>query len=102
MNARLLRSYKFFRSQEMPAHAAVALARGEQFALDNDYTFCWEDDPEGARNWYCHCGCRPSKVLACVMYGADGEVLASLGSIGDPDQNYCRMIEAELSLEVMP
>lgn len=41
----------------------------------------------------------PEEVLGCILRDADGDVLASLWGIADPDTNYVRVIEAELAGE---
>lgn len=41
----------------------------------------------------------PEEVLGAVLRDEDGNVLASLWGIADPDRAYKRVIEAELALE---
>jgi hypothetical protein len=40
-------------------------------------------------------------VLCCVLKDGDGNVLASLCGITDPDSNYRRVVEAELASEAL-
>lgn len=59
----------------------------------------WEEDPE-AFSLY------PEEQVdtyyIALLRDEDGDVLASLGAIGDPDANYERVVEAELAYEAWP
>jgi hypothetical protein len=44
---------------------------------------------------------RPHEVFACVLRDADGATLESLWSIFDPDDDYMRVVQAELACEAM-
>jgi len=43
----------------------------------------------------------PSEVLVAILKDASGNVIGSLSGIGDPDNNYRRVVEAELALEAL-
>lgn len=75
---------------------AERLAQAERWAFEQDAWFQWVDDN-------CDCGDgdeTPTTREGCIMF-LDGEQVASLWSIGDASQDYRRVIEAELALEVM-
>lgn len=57
----------------------------------------WIDDPKYLKRWY--------KSHHCCEYAYienEGDHIAGLGSIWDADENYRRIIEAELLSEVIP
>lgn len=91
---------------------AEALAKAEAYAAEQGYIFSWSPDPEGCIGGDCGetdtcdhpcCQGEPHDCRVCIMYDADGEtVLTGLGSICEPSAEYCRVVEAELALEVMP
>jgi|HubBroStandDraft_4_1064222.scaffolds.fasta_scaffold00070_69 hypothetical protein len=107
VDSRLRSAFRFFLehagycSPPGRTNCAMALARAEQWAQDEGYTATWEYDDEGARDWYCECGCKPDEVLGCTLLDSDGEHAASLWSIGDPSRGYRRVVEAELASEAM-
>ncbi len=81
---------------------AKALARAEAEAEARGWTVGWEHDPE---EWQGDVE-RPFEVLQAVLRDADGNVLASLGSVGmtgnrKTDADYRRVIEAELAEEAL-
>lgn len=74
---------------------AEAWAKAERAAWEDGCTFEWVDDPDD-------CGdgdTTPETREGCIMRNEAGEELASLWSIGDADEAYRRVIEAELALE---
>lgn len=81
---------------------AITLARAEAEAEARGWTVTWEDDPE---EWQ-GCDERPFEVLIAVLRDENGAVLDSLGGIGmtgdrKTDQDYGRVIEAELAHEAL-
>ena len=81
------------------AQNAEELAKAEQIASSHDWIVTWEydqvkyqlgDDEE-----------QPNEVLAAVLKDNQGNVLASLGGIGDPSREYQRVVEAELAAEAL-
>lgn len=97
------------------AAGALALARAEAWLDENSdrVAVIWEYDEEP---WESDDGYQPREVLGCMIvafppgyleglgYGRDprardGEILASLWGIADPDRNYQRVVAAELALE---
>lgn len=105
-------SYRFFREHAgyvvgKAAECALNLARAEQWAVDNGYTFRWEPDDmhdldqEDLRHI--------TDVECCSMLDEHGRAVASLGSvtfcIKDPQsfreaRAYARVVEAELALDI--
>lgn len=84
------------------AVCALDLARAEALASEEGWRVEWHDDAEGARDWYCECGCQPSEVLGCVLtftHDDGSEAHFSLWGIGDPSPEYRRVVEAELASE---
>ena len=80
---------------------AEALARAEQYALDHDWKVEWEFDSDEYQLGRAETE-MPNEVLCAVLKTPDGEVLGSLGGIGDPTREYARVVEAELALEAIP
>lgn len=80
---------------------ARALAHAEQEATARGWNVEWSHDPEG---WDSLGDIDPEtvkEVLSAVLRDENGGVLASLGSIVDPDRAYGRVVEAELALEAL-
>lgn len=82
---------------------AKALARAEMEAKARGWTVEWEDDPE---EWQGDVE-RPFEVLNATLYDAEGQVLDSMGGVGmtgnrKQDDDYRRVIEAELANSVLP
>ncbi len=103
----VLRLYRRFRGRTggivgQDASRSLALARSLTAARAAGCTFGWEDDPERMpRDRRCTCGCGAviDRCESCVLYSEDGEVLASLCGIWDADDEYRRIVEAELAVE---
>ena len=122
MDARLLSSYRWFRGRTgcvgRDAETALALARAELAARDAGCSWEWTDDYDG---WVdlqsyrrhgdcliCHpgkggcvAGCAEcvDRCEACILRDASGEALASRWAIWDADDDYRRMVQAELAYE---
>jgi hypothetical protein len=94
---------KFFKANAggvvgQAAKGALNLARAEAYASEHGWRVEWdhEESPDMS-------GMEDAKeVLVAVLKDEGGEVLGSLGNIGDPGRNYSRVVEAELALEAMP
>jgi hypothetical protein len=79
---------------------AMKLAQAEHEAEERGWTVEWNydnepydmDDAETEM---------PSEVLVAILKDASGNVIGSLSGIGDPDNNYRRVVEAELALEAL-
>lgn len=98
-----LDAYSFFRNcMGYPASSALALARAEVHAVLHGWRveWTWSDDPWDGDSP------APKELYNAILRDADGEAIGSLGMIGDPDQQYRRLVEdrrlveAELALEV--
>ena len=99
----LERRYKFFRANigyivGRSASIAMRLARAEERAENLGLTVEYADE---IHDWDGDGPCPPIHVWACVRH--EGEIIASLGSIGlvswrDP---YVRVVEAELLSEAL-
>jgi len=84
------------------ARGARRLADAEAEAEERGWKVDWEDDPE---EWQGDDE-RPFEVLTAVLRDGEGNVLDSLGGIGMTgnrleDQNYGRVVEAELAVEAL-
>ncbi len=78
---------------------AKNLADAEEYANTNDWVYEWHDDPEP---WDSDIpDYTPSEVLGCILRDADRNILAALFGIADPDQEYRRVVEAELAYEAI-
>lgn len=105
VDPKLRKAYDFFREQGggrvgHSAEGAINLARAEKIAEGEGWEAEWEDDPE---EWDGDTE-RPFEVLNCLLKDEQGDVIASLGSIGmsgnaRQDRDYTRLVEAELALE---
>ena len=86
--------------------SAESLAKAEDWALDNGYSFDWREDDLDSSEFSDE---RPAWTLwQCTMFNASGEIVQELGGIdfgrdGSPwGDSYRRAVEAELALEQMP
>jgi hypothetical protein len=78
-----------------------ALYDAEQTAKAAGCYWEWVDDPDGApRRGDEHFG-KVEYSESCTLRDDNGEWLASLGGIWDADDNYRRVIQAELALEAL-
>lgn len=75
---------------------ARELARAERWAKDQGIRFAWADDYHDERPDY-----TPQTCEYVVALDEDGNNLTGLGCIDDADDDYRRVIEAELALEAM-
>lgn len=95
----LLEPFKFFRANagycDPPGKAAcaLALARAEEWARENDLTLIWHMEDEFRQ------GELPSPCECCFAIDPSGYVLASLGGITNATDDYRRVIQAQLALE---
>jgi len=103
----LLRAYRFFVANAgyvvgHRAECALNLARAEQYARENDWQAEWVWDDDADLSWMSDAEReKPHEVYGCVLKDANGNVLASLWGITDPDREYMRVVEAELAAESM-
>jgi len=108
----VLRSYLWFRKHGVggivgrDAATCLALARAECAAMECEWYWIWEDDYYGwvdiqndLRIGYISKDCRPDRCQRCVLYNEKGEEMASLCGIWDADDNYRRIVQAELACE---
>lgn len=88
------------------AKGALDLARAERYAFDSGFRFEWTDDEDPDRSWEEDAGYKgPGEYLCCRLIRVCPHcnvesTAASLCGIVDPDDNYRRIIEAELAAEV--
>lgn len=105
MKTSFVRRYHFFREYGATvvgesAACAFALAKAEQEAEERGFVAKWEPSQYpyelgDAETEY------PDEVWDCIVETADGALGAALCSIGDPSRAYCRVVEAQLALEVL-
>lgn len=80
-------------------------ARAERHAEANDWEYRWESDwSVGSHKEFFGKGSayeerEPDTCETCLLMNAEGEVLECLGCVDDADQNYRRVVEAELASE---
>lgn len=112
MTIDLFKAFKFFRANcgySVPpgrAACALALARAERDARAEGIEFRWEYDPDGASDWRSdlrrdYTDYTPEYVEECRAVSERGKTLASLCGIADADDNYRRVVEAELASEAL-
>lgn len=107
MTNSLRRAYRFFFENAgyivgQRAVCALQLARAEEYASDNDWEAECVDDDCPDLSWMSDDERElPHEVLGCVLKDADGNVLASLWGITDPDVGYMRVVRAELASEAL-
>jgi hypothetical protein len=107
MSSSLIRAYRFFFTNAgyivgQRAQGALSLARAEQYANENDWEAEWEWDECPDLSWMSERELEQEhEVLCCVLKDGDGNVLASLCGITDPDSSYRRVIAAELAAEAL-
>lgn len=79
---------------------AKLLAKAEAYAEQKGWKVSWEGDDDA----YSQYKDEPEvkEWLSAILRDEKGNVLGSLGSIGDPSREYGRVVEAELALEAMP
>jgi hypothetical protein len=83
---------------------AKAMADAEQLGQSYGLQFAWEDDwaiGDHTKEFDCY-ESNPQTCESCVCTDSEGKFLASLSCIDDADDNYRRVIEAELALEAIP
>jgi hypothetical protein len=101
----LLRAYRFFVANAgyivgQRAQCALGLARAEQYALDNDWCVEWVDDDCPDSSWMSEEEQQQHhEVFGCILKDINGNVLASLWGITDPDCDYMRVVAASLAAE---
>ena len=88
-------------AEEGRSRGAGQLARAEAWLRGSEMYVTWEPDWDGDHSYDGR-----ENVVSCewaALRGplGDGEVLASLGCIDDATDDYRRVVEAELALEVM-
>lgn len=92
----------FFLANAHPNDLKVAkkLALAEKFGEDAGWNVAWEYDQEPYELGDAE-EQMPAEVFCAILRSADGNVLGSLSSIGDPSNEYKRVVEAELMHEAM-
>jgi len=107
-----LQDFQFFRDNAgyivgERALGALRLAQAEQHAQANGWDVEWANDLEGCiccdfESESCACSTGEShEVYVAVLRDEAGRVLASLGSICQPDRAYMGVVGAVLALEAL-
>lgn len=79
---------------------AQKLAYAEAYAKKAGWRCEWQDDPEPYDMGDAETEA-PKEVLGCVLKDAKGRHSASIWGIGDPSNDYVRIIEAGLAIEAL-
>jgi hypothetical protein len=87
--------------EESRKESAESLARAEAFGEAAGWKVSWMPDEDEYQLGDDETE-PPSEVLNATLLDANDNVIGSLGGIGDPDNNYKRVVEAELALNAMP
>lgn len=118
IDVKTLGQFRFFREHAgyrvgYNAAGALALTRAENWYLNNETEYKWEDDPEPWGDFFVDAehnddyvphtieGCVLQMTETCSLGFKHTIVLASLWGIADADDNYRRVVEAEMALEAM-
>lgn len=83
---------------------ARLLADAERFAIASGWTIEWEDDwmvGDHVVEYDCYEDGGPDTCESAILRDASGEVLAALGCIDDADDDYHRVVFAELAAEAI-
>lgn len=80
--------------EQSKIRCSKALAKAESLASEDGARFIWQDDYDDSSDG----DSTPTTRELCIMR-VNGKVEASLGSIHDADDDYRRVIEAELAAE---
>lgn len=80
---------------------AKALADAEDLAEELELHAEWQDDPEGCSMCECCPVSERREVFTAFVLDASGNCLASLGKVCGVDDNYQRVVEAELYQEAI-
>jgi hypothetical protein len=84
------------------AKGALNLARAEQYAEERGWSFDWTWDDNADSSWMDEKEReRDHEALGCILRDENGEVIESLWGIFDPDENYRRVVQAELASQAM-
>lgn len=104
----LQKRFKFFFKHSgwatPPGKAACALssAKAEIAAEERNWTYDWSHDEDPDRSWEEDAGYQgPGEYFICQLLDGEGDTLEVLGGIVDPDDNYRRVIAAELAGEAL-
>jgi hypothetical protein len=101
------KDYQFFFKQAgyvvgERAKGALNLARAEQYAEQHGWSFDWTPDDDADWSWMDDKERkREHEVFGCVLRDENGNAIESLWGIFDPDENYQRVVQAELASEAM-
>lgn len=99
---RLLKAAKFFQQHSGgDLDYGLKLAKAEHFAEESGWKVEWSPDQDPYEMGDAETEL-PNEVLIAVLKDSSGNVLESLSGIGDPNQTYARVVEAQLALEAMP
>jgi hypothetical protein len=82
------------------AACALELARAERYAYEQEWSWEWRFDDDADLSWMDDAErAKEHEVLGAILNDRDGNHLASLWGIVDPDATYRRVVEAELASE---
>lgn len=93
--------------EEGRVRSAARLDAARKLANLLGYSFEWQDDWDlggvSHADYYCdeaYPNGEPETCESCTMLTLDGDVVASMGCVDDADDNYRRVVEADLCLNL--
>lgn len=88
-------------ADEGRAECAFELARAALISSQRGWVVTWEPEPDPNSCAFDDDDDNTTEYFGCILRDSKSHVLASLWCIGDPEANYCQVVQAELALEAL-